>query len=180
MKRSTTLIFLSLSMLLTALPTQAATVILTSNLNALNSAPQNSSTATGTALMNFDDVTNQFNLSIDINGITTTTLTNSHIHLGASGVNGIVIFPIGTTGWTNNTSGGMSLGLTGKSFPTAYVADLLAGNTYLNFHTQTFAGGEIRGQLVAVAPVPLPAAAWLLGSGLIGLVGASRKKGARS
>lgn len=182
MKRITTLVLFSLSMLFSAVSVQAATVTLTSTLNGANSVPSNTSTATGTALMSFDSVTNLFDLSINVIGINTTALTNSHIHLGASGVNGGIAFGLGAgtnPAWINTTTG-MSISLTGQTFPAANVADLLAGNTYLNLHTQTFGGGEIRGQLVA-APVPVPAAAWLLGSGLIGLMGvASRKKAARS
>jgi hypothetical protein len=41
--------------------------------------------------------------------------------------------------------------------------------------TTEFAGGEIDA-FADVAPVPVPAAVWLLGSGLIGLVGIRRKK----
>ena len=67
----------------------------------------------------------------------------------------------------------MSLALTGRAFRAANVADLLAGNTYLNLHTATFPAGEIRDQLT---PVPVPAAVWLLGSGLIALHGAGRAK----
>src|SRR5205823_1879437 len=37
------------------------------------------------------------------------------------------------------------------TFPAADVANLLAGNTYVNIHTPSFPGGEIRGQLVIVA-----------------------------
>lgn len=184
MKRITTLVLFSLSMLFAAVPVQAAIVTLTSTLNGGNSAPANKSTATGTALMSFDDMTNLFDLSINVTGLTKTTLTNSHIHLGASGVNGGIIFNLGagtSPNWTN-TASGMSLALTGQLFPTGLgdinKTALLAGNTYLNIHTTTFGSGEIRGQLTAV---PLPAAAWLLGSGLIGLMGAaSRKKAARS
>ena len=178
MNRITTLISAGFGMLLLATtPAQAATITLTSTLIGLSSAPQNGSAATGTALMSYDDISNLFNLSIDISGINKSALTASHIHLGASGVNGGVLYGLGTTAW-NDTATGMNLILTGGTFPGANSLDLLAGNTYLNIHTGAFPGGEIRGQLTAV---PVPAAAWLLGSGLLGLLGAaSRKKAMRA
>ena len=54
-------------------------------------------------------------------------------------------------------------------------ADLLAGLWHINIHTTTFSGGEIRGQ-VQLSAVPIPAAAWLFSSGLLGLVGIARCK----
>ncbi|WP_424206737.1 VPLPA-CTERM sorting domain-containing protein [Sulfuricaulis sp.] len=47
------------------------------------------------------------------------------------------------------------------------------GHAYFNIHTSMFTGGEIRGFL---APVPIPAAAWLFGSGLLGLIGVAQRK----
>jgi hypothetical protein len=52
-------------------------------------------------------------------------------------------------------------------------------NFYVNLHNGMFPAGAIRGQIsdpyrVVVEPVPLPAAAWLFGSGLLGLVGIAR------
>lgn len=184
MNRITTLVLFSLSILFAAVPSQAATVTFTSTLNGANAG--HSTTATGTALMSFDDATNLFNISIDLIGINNTTpvdlhtLTNAHIHLGGSGVNGGgIIFGLGFAEDWNTTATGISRVITGGLFPAVNTSDLLAGNTYLNIHTRDSPSGEIRGQLVA-APVPVPAAAWLLGSGLIGLVAASRKKATRS
>jgi hypothetical protein len=45
---------------------------------------------------------------------------------------------------------------------------ILAGNSYLNIHSQTFPNGEIRGFLVRV---PAPATLLLLGTSLAGLGG---------
>jgi hypothetical protein len=66
--------------------------------------------------------------------------TIAHIHRGAAGVNGPIVFdlddpasPIEAT-WTGMTP--------------ADIADLLAGNFYLNIHTSGRPGGEIRGQIL--------------------------------
>ena len=50
-------------------------------------------------------------------------------------------------------------------------ADLLAGLWYVNIHSTTFQGGEIRGQVV-----PEPATAVMLGSGMAALFAAWRRK----
>jgi hypothetical protein len=68
----------------------------------------------------------------------------SHVHRGAAGVNGPVVFPL-------TFAGGV---LSGTFTPSATdLADLRAGNWYVNVHSVAFGGGELRGQLV---PATLP------------------------
>jgi hypothetical protein len=54
------------------------------------------------------------------------------------------------------------------------LAALMSGHAYMNIHTATFPGGEIRGQL---EPVPEPSALLLLGVGALGLIAFRRLKG---
>lgn len=73
-----------------------------------------------------------------------------HFHLGAPGVPGGVA--LGIPGPWSSPEVGSNITLSASQ-----EADLLAGNWYVNMHTQNFSGGEIRGQ-VNVAPIPEPSA----------------------
>ena len=60
---------------------------------------------------------------------------------------------------------------------TAQLPNILAGRSYINFHTSQFPGGEVRG---AINIVPEPSGWLLFGTGMIGLYSAkrvSRKRG---
>lgn len=64
-----------------------------------------------------------------------------------------------------------------------FAADILAFNTtarYIEFDLNSMYGGDIYIGLSEVqfngSPVPVPAAAWLLSSGLLGLIGIARRK----
>ncbi len=77
------------------------------------------------------------------------TFTNSHIHEGAPGVSG----PVRTSLGNNANAGGYSSAnglISGRHEHLAFVGDplvLLAGRMYLNYHSATFTGGELRGQI---------------------------------
>jgi len=66
----------------------------------------------------------------------------AHIHVGAPGVNGPIVFTLALTPTTFSGT------FTATS---AQLADLRAGNWYFNVHTGAFGSGEIRGQLVPSA-----------------------------
>ena len=77
---------------------------------------------------------------ITVNGLTG-AITAAHLHTGSIGVSGPIVFDL-LPSFTGNTATGFISGLT-----TAQKNDLLASNMYVNIHTATNAGGEIRGQL---------------------------------
>ncbi|WDZ95237.1 CHRD domain-containing protein [Herbaspirillum sp. WKF16] len=65
----------------------------------------------------------------------------AHIHTGAAGANGPVIVPLakdGDNGWTVPA---------GAKLTDEQYAAYVAGTLYVNVHSATYPGGEIRGQL---------------------------------
>ncbi len=99
----------------------------------------NSSTATGTATIVFNQDTKILTLNMTYTGV---TATNMHIHKGATGVSGPVIYGLGVTPFSspvNYTSPAITVGQ----------QDSLINNLlYVNIHSSAFPGGEIRGQII--------------------------------
>jgi hypothetical protein len=77
--------------------------------------------------------------------------SDSHIHLGAVGVSGGVIHPLGSRHTPSGTKSGSYSGTI--TYTELQEADLLNGLHYINIHSSAHGGGEIRGQLT---PVPEP------------------------
>ena len=131
------------------------------NLSGLGENPPNASPGFGLGTVVLD--AGQTNITVDLNwsGLTAPA-TASHIHTGGVGTNGPVTFPF--AGVPAATAGAIPT-QTFSITPTQ-VTDLFAGNLYMNVHTLTFPGGEIRGQLILV---PEPSTVALVGLGLLGL-----------
>ncbi len=74
---------------------------------------------------------------------TTAHVTSVHIHLGARGRNGFIVFPAPGTAVPSRV-------LLTASFiwsATFFLPDLLAGPTYIDVHTKANPRGELRGQI---------------------------------
>lgn len=107
-------------------------------LSGANEVPAVTTTATGTASGSYNKTSKILNLNVTYANMTPTAW---HIHNGAFGVAGPVIFNFGTAFSTPFAF----------ATPLALAADqetnLLAGNNYVNIHSSKNPGGEIRAQL---------------------------------
>ncbi len=146
----------------------AAILQFESTLSGANEVPAVATPGTGTVSMTFDDATNMI-LTIDVFvRDLVATVSASHIHLAPAGSNGSVIVNLGSAYVPDG--GGFRLVVSNLAFPGANVGALMSGGTYVNVHTSTFPGGEVRGQLTLV-PTP--------GSGALcalALAGAARRR----
>ena len=135
-------------------PANAVSLITcTATLSASDEAPPNASPATGSGTFTFDPSTSTTTYVLTYSGLVA-TVTAAHIHAPAPpGVNAPVRVPIpGLTGTSGSVSGSTTtlLGMT----PAQFAGNLTAGLAYVNIHSSTYPGGEIRGQLNCGQSVP--------------------------
>ena len=103
--------------------------------------PAVTTSATGTGSFTLTDTGLEFNLTVE--GL---TFTAAHFHNGAIGIDGGVVRPI-TDDFTGNTASGIWTSTDPDPLTPELIADLLAGNLYINIHTTANPGGELRGQV---------------------------------
>jgi uncharacterized membrane protein len=119
----------------------------TITLSGAQEVPANASTGTGTGQISFNPTTKiiSYNFTWQL-GSTTATTTNMHFHGAEDGSDTkSSVVAIGITGFTTASTGTM----TGQTvaLTDAQVNQLLAGKWYLNIHSSTVAGGELRGNI---------------------------------
>jgi hypothetical protein len=135
-----------------ALSSQAALFNFSATLSGAEEVPANNSPASGFVSATYDSVSGQFSLGGVFGGLTTIA-TAAHVHAGAVGVNGPVILPL--TILPGGSTSGALIGVFAAPLTPNQVNGLFAENWYVNVHTSSFPGGEIRGQLQLTA-VPEP------------------------
>jgi len=134
-----------------------------------NEVPPNGSPGTGFGTVVLNAAETQITVDESWTGLTAPA-TASHIHgPGGPGVNAAVIFPF--SGVPAATAG--SIPEQSFAINSTQVGYLFAGTLYMNVHSSTFPGGEIRGQLILV---PEPAVAAIVGLGVVTAVWRLRRK----
>ena len=151
-------------------------------------SPPNGSPGTGFSLVDLNLTAHTMRVRITFSALVGTT-TAAHIHaptaVAFTGVAGVASevpsftgFPLGVTSGSMDTTFDMTLatsynpsfitanGGTTASAEAALAGYVAAGRAYVNIHSSTFPGGEIRGFLVAV---PEPSTIALIGAGALGL-----------
>jgi hypothetical protein len=128
---------------LSSLNSQAPQNIFSSTLTGAQEVPSVTTSGSGTGVVSVDPATNQMRATIvtaDING------TQAHIHLGATGVTGPVVFSLVENG------AGSGIWTTTATITADQISQLTTGNYYFNVHTVAYPDGEIRGQIFAQLP----------------------------
>jgi hypothetical protein len=146
----------ALAVLLAAAPASAQEVSMIATLTGGEENPAILTGAVGTAEVTVDVPNEEVTVTLRVFNLPTDS-TAGHIHVGPRGVNGPVIldFPV-PAGRTGDLSLTFRLGPNqlrrrpelGINSMADAIQAITGGGTYVNVHTRTNAGGEIRGQLV--------------------------------
>jgi CHRD domain/PEP-CTERM motif len=182
-------VLLLLAVISIVLPTaNAQQEIFTATLDGPSESPADASPGTGFATVTLDLSLSTMRVQVSFSGLVGLT-TASHIHAATAtaftGTAGVATttptfagFPLGVTSGTyDNTLDLTQASSFNPAFvtaqggvpqaATALISATETGKAYLNIHTQTFPGGEIRGFLVQV---PEPTTVALLAMGGLGLL----------
>jgi hypothetical protein len=178
---------IAISIVLLTPSAYADTITFTATLSGATEVPPTASAGTGSATVILDTTAQTLLVNVAFSGLTGTT-TASHIHCClaspfqaanagvATQTPTFVNLPLGVTSGSFSQLLDLTLassynpafitaqGGTVAGAEAALIAGMENGESYLNIHTTSFPGGEIRGFLT---PTPEPNSILLLGSGLV-------------
>lgn len=188
MQRLCTLLAIGFALLVGLPAAQAAPVLYTATLAGASENPPTGSPGTGATTVTIDTTAHTLHVISAFSGLTSNTVA-SHIHCCAAfpinvgvatTVPFFVGFPVGVTSGGMDQTYDMTLagtwnaafitanGGTPATAEAALAAGLGAGQAYLNIHTVSFPGGELRGnlvlQVIPLPPIATPALSdWIMG-----------------
>ena len=181
-----------------AVPAYAAQTVYTTTLTGPQEATPNASPGIGLGIVTLDDSSFTMRVQTVFFGLTG-TVTASHIHcctaVPGTGTAGVATmtptflgFPSGVTQGAYDHTFDMTLasswngafvtahgGTTAGAFSALHTG-LDSGSAYLNIHSTTFGGGEIRGFLAGPVPEPQTYALMLAGLGMLGWTAKRRQR----
>lgn len=121
-----------------------AQIHFTAKLDGAQENPPVTTTATGTGTFTLNSAGTELTYHITYNGLSG-TFSQAHFHNAASGTNGGVVRNLTFTG--NTSSGVWKSSDATQPLTEALVKELLSEKLYVNIHSSTSPGGEIRGQV---------------------------------
>ena len=129
--------------------TPGVSTSLSASLSGGQEAPPVVSFGTGTSTFFVPADRDRIDFTLNFSGLTGVTMV--HVHLGAVGFDGPIIFDLSPTPFVSPLQGTLRAGdlrpQAGAATFQQAVDALLRGNTYVNVHTTRFPDGEIRGQI---------------------------------
>jgi hypothetical protein len=119
----------------------------TAKLDGTQEVPLNNTTALGVAHLTLTPKFDSLIVRVDYTGLQS-AFSAAHIHLGAPGIAGGVIFSLPAP--VNNI---IKTVITGSALTPTVLTNLFTGNYYVNIHSANLVDGEIRGQIVPEADI---------------------------
>jgi len=116
-------------------PSSASTVFQVT-INGASNVPPLPVGATGLATLVLNDAQTKLSFNITYQGLTSPEI-GAHIHNAGNRTNGPIVFAL--------PAGTPKVGV--WSIPAQYVTELFNNKLYINIHTETYAAGEIRGNI---------------------------------
>ena len=121
---------------------------LTVALDGRQETPPHATAAQGAGTIVFDSSANTVSIDVFMTGIKLADVNGIHLHRAPATVNGPVIVSLLGLGSLSANGTGIEFAASNVPLPSQEAANLLHQGIYMNVHTISFPGGEIRGQVL--------------------------------